>query len=309
MMKQSTTTKLENYKRAFESSATDRTCLEFLNKYLLNGSHIYVDKKTGLVSSDRILSAHEILNYWSEKIFTSTNKEDYSAFRPFARARLQYVSNTFFDYMKNAGVNVSDGDTYCDFASGQGVLPKIVKEEKPNLEIFATEGSLPLCADLQRLYGKDNVFNCGLGESLLPDFQVKFGSLTWTLCNCIEPLKVMQEVSKKITVGGYLVVADSSRVLTPYKKSLVDFFPKKDPMDIHPFIFSKNSLSALLNIVGFDIVYVNRYFDTDSLVVIAKRIEDETIKMEKIVDCDDVEMISDFFLRWDRETTYFEGIR
>ena len=48
------------------------------------------------------------------------------------------------------------------------------------------------------------------------------------------------------------------------------YFGNPDP-DSHPFHFSKNSLSNLLILNKFNPVFINRYIDSDYLVIIAKK--------------------------------------
>ena len=49
------------------------------------------------------------------------------------------------------------------------------------------------------------------------------------------------------------------------------YFGKNSP-DLHPFHFTKNSLSNLLVLNKFRPVFINRYIDSDYLLIIAKKI-------------------------------------
>ena len=95
-------------------------------------------------------------------------------------------------------------------------------------------------------------------------------TLMWTLCNtsnCLDIIKISNKLLKK---NGYIVVAESSRMLVPFKKPIQMYFGIGNP-DIHPFHFSKNSLANLLIINKFKPVYINRYIDSDYLLIIAKK--------------------------------------
>lgn len=95
--------------------------------------------------------------------------------------------------------------------------------------------------------------------------------MMWTLCNTLNANDVINSANKICKKNGYLLIAESSRILVPYKKPIQMYFSKENP-DLHPYHFTKNSLCNLLILKKFKPVYINRYIDSDSLVVIAKKI-------------------------------------
>ena len=125
----------------------------------------------------------------------------------------------------------------------------------------------------------------------------------WTLCNtsnCFDVIKCASELVKK---NGYIVVAESSRILVPYKKPIQMYFGKNDP-DLHPFHFSKNSLSNLLILNKFRPVFINRYIDSDCLLIIAKKIN--KIEKTRIV-LDDCYEIKNFLKSWYKESRKYKS--
>lgn len=290
---------IDVYKKSFQSLPKQSLHLDVLDKYIRNGDKLYVHKETGVVSSELKFSAKDSVNYWSNTIFEFNEKDDYSATFPFAQSRLFYVLRTLIDFLKIE--NFNEKISYCDFATGEGVLPYLVSKNCPNWNITVTESSQKLC----KLISKNNykIYNNNLGYDELENFQVNVASLCWTLCNCISPLDVLKDVNKHMQDNGYLIIAESSRVLVPFKKALRDNFQRVHPADTHPFHFSKNSLSALLKCSGFKTVFVNRYLDTDYLVIIAKKtkINDD----EKII-CDDYQDVIDYYSRLDDLTDYYK---
>ena len=244
--------------------------LDFLDAYTYQGDSIFVHGDTGVISSGLTYSSNEILDYWSNAIFTSNSNDDYSAFFPFARARLYYVQRTLLDYLES--LKKTGSLRLCDFAAGEGVLANLFKRDMPGWDIRCTEGSKALSERL--VQSGFATSNCILGEGQLDSFKVDIGVLTWTLCNCIRPLDVLLELRNNIDEDGFLVVADSSRILVPFKKSLRDLFNANHPADIHPFFFSAKSLAGLLIAAGFQPVFYNRFKDSDILLIIAKRLEE-----------------------------------
>lgn len=73
--------------------------------------------------------------------------------------------------------------------------------------------------------------------------------------------------------------------------------------DLHPFHFTKNSLSNLLVLNKFRPVFINRYIDSDYLLIIAKkidRVEEKNLKLDKAED------IKNFFRRWFKESLNYQ---
>ena len=113
-----------------------------------------------------------------------------------------------------------------------------------------------------------------------------------------------------LTEGGHIITATGSRILVPFKKPLYDYlglYEGTATPDLHSFRFSKNSLQNLLVLCGFEVIWINRYLDSDYLVMIGKKKnKSTTITLHK----DDPEKIIDFFNRWDFETReYFQDGR
>ena len=61
-------------------------------------------------------------------------------------------------------------------------------------------------------------------------------------------------------------------------------------------------MKILFEVSGFDIVYINRYIDTDYLVVIGKKNNKSNLKTKFK---DNYRDVLDFFYRWDKETTNY----
>ncbi len=278
-------------------------CLDFLDEYLWKGDHIFVHPETRVVSTDLKHSPRDILDYWSNIVFTSNSSEDYSAFLPYARGRLYYVARTIIDYFEKSG---STNLSFCDFATGQGVLPNLLRREMPNWTIRCTEGSKLLCERIRN--DGFNVDACMLGNGEIPPFEVKVASLTWTLCNCIRPLDVLLEVRNHISDGGYLVIAESSRLLVPFRKSLRDLIFNGHPADVHPYYFSINTLNALMKCAGFSSVYINRYYDSDVMLVIGRK--DKSLPDEnEVVFGDSSILVRSFFETYHGLTPMFDDMK
>ena len=99
-----------------------------------------------------------------------------------------------------------------------------------------------------------------------------------------------------------ILFAESSRMLVPFKKPIQMYFGIGNP-DIHPFHFSKNSLANLLIINKFKPVYINRYIDSDYLLIIAKKINKIDSKSIKV---DNFMKVKKFFERWYKESLNYK---
>jgi hypothetical protein len=60
-----------------------------------------------------------------------------------------------------------------------------------------------------------------------------------------------------------------------------------------------------MQLAGLEIVYTNRYFDSDLLLVIGKKVDRPVIP----VYFDDQKSVVDFLKKWAEVSDYYEGIR
>ena len=110
-------------------------------------------------------------------------------------------------------------------------------------------------------------------------------------------------VGIELKKNGHIVIAESSRILVPYKKPIQMYFGNPDP-DSHPFHFSKNSLSNLLVLNKFNPVFINRYIDSDYLVIIAKKTT--RVNKKKII-LDDYRKVKKFFISWYKDSKKYNS--
>ena len=286
------------YLNAFKNLTNKRNLkeLKILKPYLYKKSKVFIDIPTGVVRTDLKYSELEILNYWSNKIFKSKNPDDYDSEMPFAISRLNYVAENIDNFIKKKklkDVNI------CDFACGQGTLLNILNKNFYYKEIYGVEGTKKLTRYINKKFSI-KCYNSGLGFGNLKKIintdknKINFGVLSWVLCNCINPLNVLKEIYSVLENDSYLCVAESSRILVPFKKILSQYFAKRHPEDIHPWHFSAKSLQALLNLSGFKVVYINRFKDSNELLLIAKKEK----KQIKIIKKDNHKKVYRFFNKW-----------
>ena len=272
----------------------DSIHLDFLDPYLSPESRIFVHPKTGFVTSEKKMNQREVLDYWSNQVFCSSDSLDYSARYPYAIGRMHYVLNTI---MRELGSILDVNNiNLVDFATGEGVFLDIVRSYLPNSRLRATEGSRELAERL----GKNGfeVRNVGLGTDNFIRFEnAQVGTLMWTLSCTLNPMRMLMDIRNAMPDDSYLVVAESSRILVPIKKSLEDMFRTDRPADIHPNYFSANSLISSLESAGFRLRYINRFHDSDVLLVITQK--QELPEKSALLNCDDSAMVIDFFRLWD----------
>ena len=296
------TNNVENLITEFSTITTGSVELVFLKKYLPTNDKIFVNPITGFVTSLRKMSVEDVAAYWSNTIFPDKSVESYSANFPFAKARLTYVVHTVADFLN---LNKKVGIKWCDFATGEGVLLQLISDFYPNIQVSGTEHSIEL---VKQLSGKSfDVKKLTLGSFTSDDISNKsdVSTLTWTLANAIDPVSCLKDIVLRTKMGGYVCVAESSRILVPFRKSLRDYFSPTIPADIHPSHLSANTLRMLMQLVGLEIVYINRYFDSDVLLVIGKKVDYPVVPNY----FDDQKSVIRFMKKWDEFSDYFEGIR
>lgn len=267
--------------------------LDFVKKYLRNGSNFYIHKKTGLVRSDLYPDSLDLLEkFWNNNY--NKQKPKYNSRLPFVLGRYMYVLATIENFF-----NLKKKINLCDFSASNGSFLNLVKTNSNKFNLFAVEDNKNNCKILKTI--TKNVIQSSLGILIKKNSffkeKIKVGTLLWTLSCCVKPLDVMRDIYDEIEDGGYVVVAESSRILVPYKKKLSAIFNKKEPADIHPFWYSKNTLESLLYVSGFKTVYVNRFEDSDVLLIIGKKIK--RLKKKKI-QVDNFYKVLNFMKNWEK---------
>ena len=262
---------------------------------------LFVNQNTGIVSSNLPIDEKSIVEYWSNSIFTSKSVEDYNGFLPYAQGRLFYVFRHAVDYFK---LNKNSKIKIADFACGQGILLDIFASHLKEAELFGTEHSLELVR--QQVNRGLKVFNTAISRDTETMFNADIGFLNWTLSCSANPYDFLQGVRNNLSENGYLVISESSRILVPFKKPLSYLLKPLHPTNIHPWYFSKNSLSALLSACGFEICFINRYFDSDVLLMIAQKTNFPKSNSQVVVD--DYKEIQKFFEEYLKIEEYYSGL-
>ena len=293
---------MDNVSNEFSSVQPGAIELDFLSKYLPIGDKIFVNPISGFITSQRQMSASDVAKYWSDNIFPDKSEESYSAYNPFAQARLFYVVQTVAQFLK---FNEQSNLRWCDFATGEGVLLKLLRNHYPLLKIYGTEHSSALVGSLKSNGFEVEIKTLGIQTSMLNKEQFDISTLTWTLANAIDPLACLRDVVANTKNGGYVCVAESSRILVPFRKSLSDYFSKTFPADLHPSNFSENTLKLLMQLAGLEIVFVNRCFDSDVLLIIGKKV-DHQVEPKFF---DDQMQVVDFMKEWALASEFFESLR
>jgi SAM-dependent methyltransferase len=254
---------------------------------------LHVAKKTGLVFVKERRSSDEIAREWSDKVFSNKIGDGtYTSRIPIMRSRHLFVADTADTVFDLANKRI------CDIGAGEGEFLKMCAEYYAAIP-FGVEPSEVNCAGLTH----SNISNfVGTAENFADTYDGELfdaAFLTWTLCNCSSAIDAVVAAKKILKPGGRIVVGESSRILVPFKKPLFNVHSDLVKSDLHPWFFSANTLCTLLRSLGFIIEYVNRHYDQNDLIVIAKKDE----KIEPLV-FDDYIKVIDFFERWHRETEF-----
>ena len=286
----------------FRSISKDAIKLDFLSKYLPKDDEIFVNPITGFVTSLRKMSVEDVAAYWSDVIFPDKSIESYSANFPFAKARLTYVTHTVADFLE---LDTKSKNRWCDFATGEGVLLKLISTFYPNIEVTGTEHSMELVKQLNNKGFGVKKLTLGEFSSCNSDEESDISTLTWTLANAIDPVSCVKDIVLRTRMGGYVCIAESSRILVPFRKSLSDYLSVTNPADLHPSHLSANTLRCLMQLAGLEIVYTNRYFDSDVLLVIGKKVDFPVVPNY----FDDQKSVVRFMKKWAEVSEYLESLR
>src|SRR5207248_541194 len=181
---------------------------------------------------------------------------------PAVRARHVYVAEFIHGL-----VLLRDQDTV-DIGAGEGVFLQLLATPEYGAKPFGIE----LSADNCRLMMNNGLacFNGTVEDYVAsPDARMHGfdrATIVWTLENTSSCRSMMAGARALLRDGGYLTVATSSRILVPFKKPL-HYYLNSKASALHPFFFSANALRNLFTNAGFAVEHVNRFIDTDYLVM------------------------------------------
>lgn len=286
----------------FKNKKNDKIYLNFLSKY--SRSKVYISKKSGLVYHEDYKSSNAIVNEWSKKIYNGKmdpKNNFYTDDFPGMSARHFFV----LDFL-NRKFNIKN-KKIIDFAFGEGGLLLKARKIYGCRNLYGVEHSKKNINKMKQRFKKEKMKAPIAFESNIEDFNtnIKFdlGILTWTLCNCSEPLKIVKSISNNLKKNGFIIVAESSRLMVPFKKPIFNYFnPKKKSGHTHPWHWSYNSLSNIFKYHGFELIYQNRYFDENDLVLIFKN----SNKKNKKFSFDNYKTVIKHLKRWSKESQFYK---
>ena len=280
-------------------------------KKKISKSIVYVSKKTGCVFHKPTLNTGNSLKVWEKEIYAKsidTKKRKYTSNNPIMKSRHYYAANFLIKFIGKNKKNLR----VCDYGAGEGNFGLELLRLNKKIKYAYTEHSKKnfnyTRKQFLKLHKKNylGAFNGSIEDSKndknFKNFQ--FATLLWTLCNTVDPINVLKTIYQSLSPKSYLLISESSRILVPFKKPISNFFNcKYETNNSHPWFFSYNSLSNLLEICGFRVVEVNRYFDENDLVIIAKKKKNmfSDIKIKK----DNPKMVIKFFQEWQKFSNSF----
>ena len=267
-----------------------------VTRHYTKGEPIAVCRNCGFVYARWRPSPAEIADAWATQVFSGKFEDGaYTAHGiPAVRARHVYVAEFI-----HGRVSLKGQETV-DIGAGEGVFLKMLAGPDYGAKPFGIELSGPNC-ELMTQAGLP-CFKGTVEEYLVSPGARMHGfdraSVVWTLENTSSCSSMMSGAHKLLKEGGYLTVATSSRVLVPFKKPM-HYYLNPLATSLHPFFFSANALTNLFTNAGFQVEHVNRFIDTDYLVMSGKAVQGggrpELVK-------DDWRDVIGFFERWHEET-------
>ncbi|MBX9843675.1 MAG: class I SAM-dependent methyltransferase [Xanthobacteraceae bacterium] len=280
--------------------STETVPIEATRNYT-KGQAYFVCTHCGFVHARTRRSAKAIADAWSKEVFGgSYTKTTYTARIPHVKARQTFVAETLETEIPGG----LKGKSLCDIGAGEGQFLDIVRSGGYGASAFGIEpsehnGKILASNKFEHFVGSIEDW-CASPLSESRRFDVV--TIMWTLENCTDCRGMIGAAYDALVPGGYICVATGSRILVPFKKPLQYFLGNGEPIDLHAFHFSANSLTNLLAVCGFERTFINRYIDNDILCMIGRKAErkgDASLKK------DDHKAIIAFFDRWAAETRNF----
>ena len=282
--------------------------LTFLNE--ISKSKVFMSKKTGTIFHSPNINAEKSLFTWSKKIYSkkiNSERRHYTSNNPIMKSRHYYSALFLNDILKKGKIK------FCDYGAGEGNFGSELLKINKHIEYNFTEHSPTLFKSTYNLINRrtQKVFyghNGSIESSILNKNFKNFdaASLLWTLCNCVKPLEILKVIHKSLKNNGFLLISESSRILVPFKKPIYNFFIQNhETRNTHPWYFSFNSLSNLLEVSGFRIIKNNRYYDENDLVIIAQK---KNIKKHiPNIKIDDPKKVIKFLKEWKKISNFLKN--
>lgn len=278
----------------------DLHAMEVLRRYTGEWD-LHVCKDCGFVQVARRRTPEELQKVWAEELYRADDKvrlseKTYTAKMPAVMARQTFAA-AFID----EAVNLR-GKSVCDIGAGEGTFLDMLRGPAYGAKVFGIEPSKDN-SDMMSDLGIENYL--GTMEDYAaskPGRTFDVATIIWTLENCQSALGVLKAAADLLPDGGHVAVATGSRILVPFKKPLQYYLGANS--DVHPFHFTANSLAGLYAGAGFEVTNVNRFIDSDYLVVVGRKTSKRPIQWQK----DDWKAVADHFTRWDADTqAHFKG--
>jgi len=259
-----------------------------------NGQLVHVCRACGFVYVRARRSAKEIAETWNEIYGEGFAGERYTARIPAVKARHVYVADFLDMHLPLKSLCV------CDIGAGEGAFLKVLRDEY-GADVFGVE---PSAENVRRMAAMGiEAFAGTIEEFAERGAPASFDVVTivWTLENCQSCRGMLGAAHRLLRPGGHVLVATGSRILVPFKKTLMDYFGP-NPADTHCFRFSANTLRTVLALNGFRAVHLNRYLDSDVLCAIGRR---EAPGTDLPRPKDDPNEVLAFFERWHAESEHY----
>ena len=238
-----------------------------------NDQPLHVCKDCGLVYVRHRRSEKEIARDWDSR----PGDELYSASLAATEARHSFVARFAQRYF---------GKKVCDIGAADGRFLKLLNH------LYGIKGvGVTPCREESESMKEDGIacFEGTATEYTGTGFDS--ATLLWTLENT-SSCKATLQAARNIAKNGHVIVATGSRLHVPFKKPLGDYLGKS-PLDLHSWRFSHRTLDALMRANAIEPVLVNRYRDSDYLVMVGKPV-DEPLPWRG----DDYRQVLKFFRKW-----------
>ena len=264
-------------------------------RHYMGAGRLHVCRECGFVYVRRRRTASAIADSWSDELYETA----YTARIPAVRARHVYVAE-----MADTSIGFA-GKRVIDIGAGEGLFLKLIAAAPYFAAPFGVEpskhnGGLMTNADIECFTGTIEAFAAANRTRGGRRFDI--ATILWTLENCQSCTAMLNAARDLLIDGGHVVIATGSRILVPFKKPLHHYLGTNEA-DTHAFRFSVNALRRLLGLHGFEVVAVNRWIDSDPLVMIARKAE--VFESTPALPIDDWREVIDFFDRWHAETQRF----
>jgi 2-polyprenyl-3-methyl-5-hydroxy-6-metoxy-1,4-benzoquinol methylase len=159
-----------------------------------------------------------------------------------------------------------------DIGCGNGGFLKVLQQNFPEIKLYGTEYSSKYKEIVESIPNVSKMYTCNIDQISDNDFELI--SLIHVLEHIPNPVKFLEQVRKKLTQNGTLLIELPHFEQNPFELAIYD----------HASHFSVASIKRVLNIAGFEIKEIRSDWVPKEITIIAQPAREQNVRKDPQLD-------------------------